>query len=610
LVDHFKSFVGAPHELVLSTFGPGVHFVRGENQDEPRLEANGTGKTTFFADAPCWCLYGRTPDGLRNPDIKARFGQRGALVTLTLSIDGKRQVVTRSTNPNRLSVNGKDVGNDDIEALIGLSFDVFTNTVLLGQGRPLFFDLEPARKLELLGPTLRLDRWDEHSSHAASVVETLEDVETELARGAEVNEQLLVSTEKLLADALANWRRWKGDQEKWVEASKAKQAGLEGDRERCEQRRGGLDLEYDGACTEHKVLAIEEERLVTATAKSQSERASILTKMASHKETEAQLTTELKTIGEADDCPLCGQSLIGTDLSAYRTELRKKIKITKDLWTKLDAERSTATEKINRELAALEANRKHKTAFQKKANDARDARDRLTPTIARLTAEIEQIKTNLAEQARTKNPYADQVNEHRSKKSTLAKELAVFAKKLTAIREEIECTKFWVKGFQEVKLLELEDFLGELELTTAATLDAVGLLGWKIAYAVERETKTGTIQRKVNVFVMGPHDKESVRWECWSGGEKQRLRLVGAMALSEVLLARAGVEPSMEILDEPTQHLSPQGIEDLGDLLVERAQTLGRMVFYCDHQSVDSVRFTSVLTVIKDKDGSRLELTA
>ena len=62
----------------------------------------------------------------------------------------------------------------------------------------------------------------------------------------------------------------------------------------------------------------------------------------------------------------------------------------------------------------------------------------------------------------------------------------------------------------------------------------------------------------------------------------------------------------MEILDEPTRGLSPRGIIDLCEFLADRAQTLKRMVWYSDHQSVESSRFASVLTVVKTKDGSEL----
>ena len=176
--------------------------------------------------------------------------------------------------------------------------------------------------------------------------------------------------------------------------------------------------------------------------------------------------------------------------------------------------------------------------------------------------------------------------------------------KLTRLMER---TRFWVKGFKDVRLYVIEEVLAELELTTNAALEEVGLVGWKVEYSIEKETKSGTIQRGLNVIIHSPATKTPVRWECWSGGEGQRLRIVGALALSQVLLNYAGIETNLEVLDEPTQHLSAEGVRDCCDFLAARAKQLGRQCWYVDHQSVESTRFASVVTVVKDKRGARIE---
>jgi ABC-type transport system involved in cytochrome bd biosynthesis fused ATPase/permease subunit len=105
-------------------------------------------------------------------------------------------------------------------------------------------------------------------------------------------------------------------------------------------------------------------------------------------------------------------------------------------------------------------------------------------------------------------------------------------------------------------------------------------------------------------MIKSPHNTAPVRWESWSGGEGQRLRLIGALALSEVLLARAGVEPNIEILDEPTEFLSAPGVRDLTELLAERARAIGRGIYYVDHVSRQSAQFTSVLNVVRGSAGT------
>jgi energy-coupling factor transporter ATP-binding protein EcfA2 len=97
-----------------------------------------------------------------------------------------------------------------------------------------------------------------------------------------------------------------------------------------------------------------------------------------------------------------------------------------------------------------------------------------------------------------------------------------------------------------------------------------------------------------------------VRWQAWGGGVAQRLRLVGAIALSDVLLHRAGVSTNLLIMDEPTRSLSRAGIDDLVDLLSDLAKRSQKTILFVDHHAVPSTKFASVLTVIRDKSGSRI----
>ena len=110
-IENFKCFDGEPQALDFGHRPVGLHFVRGINEARPALGSNGAGKTSLW-DAMCWCLYGRTPDGLRNPDIKPWSGAKRTRVTLDLSCDDKPFVVVRTARPNSLTVNDEDVGQE------------------------------------------------------------------------------------------------------------------------------------------------------------------------------------------------------------------------------------------------------------------------------------------------------------------------------------------------------------------------------------------------------------------------------------------------------------------------------------------------------------------
>jgi len=138
--------------------------------------------------------------------------------------------------------------------------------------------------------------------------------------------------------------------------------------------------------------------------------------------------------------------------------------------------------------------------------------------------------------------------------------------------------------------------------------ESLGLDGWEIGFATERETKKGTMSHGFSVFLFPPGQKETVAFEAYSGGETQRLQRAVTFGLAEVLLARSGIETDFEVLDEPTIHLSLEGVDDLLSCLRDRAVDLGRRILIIDHHALDRGAFDGVITVVKTADRSiRLE---
>jgi DNA repair exonuclease SbcCD ATPase subunit len=605
IIINFGSFLGE-HELDLASFGPGLHFVKGDNQEEPRLSENGCGKSMAIANAPCWCLYGKTADGRRNPDIEPRFGDKHTTVTEHLLIDGKPRTVTRTTHPNRLLLDGKEVGQEQIDALLGLSFETFTHTVLLGQGRPLFFDLQPKAKMDLFSSVLNLDRWEARSEAASAAVSSLSSRESTLVGELTGMEAQLDQLDTLLEAARASWRGWRDERDRVAAAEKERLSELLKRSETLERERAGYDLAFDGAETELKAVQDAIRKLTVEIERLTAERFPLTTQIALHKEKARSLRAELEDLGEADECPTCGQSLKGTNLNKHKAELNTELKTVTKKLASTEAAHARVTKEINDFQRTRASGCDAEANFKTRSNIAKNRLISIAPQLADLNAQIAQIKSGAKKQEREANPYTDQINGLKRKIKDLEGTYKEQQDRLKRLSEQIERTRFWIKGFKEVRLYVIEEVLQELELTTNAALAEVGLVDWIVQYSIEKETKSGTIQRGLNVFIQSPKDKAPVKWECWSGGEGQRLRLVGALALSEVLLARANVEPKMEVLDEPTRGLSDEGIIDLGEYLADRAKQLDRQCWYIDHRVVENARFSSVLTVVKTTKGSEL----
>jgi DNA repair exonuclease SbcCD ATPase subunit len=186
-------------------------------------------------------------------------------------------------------------------------------------------------------------------------------------------------------------------------------------------------------------------------------------------------------------------------------------------------------------------------------------------------------------------------------------QLTALNAKIDTLNEEHAAVSYWVGGFKRLRLFIVEETLRQLEIEVNNNLSSLGLTDWQVEFDVERENKSGGVTKGFVVFVRAPGHTEPVKFEAWSGGEIQRLRLAGDLGLANLIMERAGLVNTVEWFDEPSQHLSPTGVLDLAETLAQRAEDQGKRVFMVEHRALDFGGFAGVITAVKDEGGSRLE---
>jgi DNA repair exonuclease SbcCD ATPase subunit len=316
----------------------------------------------------------------------------------------------------------------------------------------------------------------------------------------------------------------------------------------------------------------------------------------------ARLRQELVHIDKAKLCPTCKQPIKQADRSEHKKELKRTIKseLAKQAKIVLDTK---GREKL------LDAFQEARVKISSRLPNYESA----TKALAQLQRLKDQAQAQLEAHKRQSQQLADEINPHKKQLAKLREQRAELKAtrgslmvRSSKLSKRLERTKPWIKGFKDVRLLTLEEVLAELEISTNALLDDLGLTDWSMHFYVERETKSGSVQTGMGVTIASPEHKEPVKWESWSGGEGQRLRLAGALALSEVLLNHAGIETNLEILDEPSRSLASS--EDLIEALAERAERLQRRILYVDHLATDNSQFASTVTIVKTKEGSHIQM--
>lgn len=604
-VVNFGSFVGT-HELRLADSVPSLNLVRGRNKIEPRLGSNGAGKSTLL-NALCWCLYEKTSNDLASTDIRPWHGKGKTSVGVSFHIDDQGHEIVRTAGPNSIKLNDKPVLQPEINKLLGLSFDVFRQTILLGQGRPLFHDLPNREKLYFLSDVLDLDRWKRYSDKANDLI-------TDLAyeqANADADHRAAVDVSKQLSEQVAKQQAefdvWAKDRmTKFKAAEKAVKKLTTAVKEidtklshvisRMDVERLNLKLADSDVDKAHEIYQAASLELV--------ERRSGLASLGKLREEAEQ---KLKELIRARTCPTCGQPIKKqANYLKNKAHVEKQIKEYLDDAAELDID--TVSARAAEMRRALNAAGAHYDKTKQLVDHLETERDFFASSKADEEVKLRVAKKELESVSTSDNPFRQRLTDLKSAHKDARKKAADTKALFDKLEARIARRHFWVKAFKDIRLFVLQDVLRELELVTNSMLDSVGLVGWQVGFDIERETKRGTIQKGLVTSVVAPNMKDgaSIKWSSWSGGESQRLRLVGALALSEVLLARAGVECNVEILDEPTKGLSTEGVEDICEFLSDRSHRLGKTIWLVDHKTLESSLFDKVITVSKTKNGSTL----
>jgi len=530
------------------------------------------GKSTFL-DAIVWGLFGTTTRGLRAGNVIS-WGSKKAVVQQTWQLGDRQLTVKRQQNPNGVWLDGDRIEGAAAERAIrdalGISEVEFLHSVLVGQFTSYFLDLSPMDKLALFSDVLDLDYWEARSIAAKKKAAAAEGKATDWETKSSVLEgrlQELEEQRRRTAKDLRQWSDWQQDEQKDLQR---KQRHLQ---KELSQAVVAFDKVIRKGYDADRVLDEAKVALQRSQYKSQYDSAASLSRL-----------RELKENRQRTTCPFCKRKLTTSWLDALDTQIKEVTRQCKASGNKRARPLKVAFEKATAKSACAE----HLIGL------AREARQRLQSElqVTNDQTRAENVNPRVAELERAKRLLKDCVVEH-----TEALECC------DRYRSRQKQWAFWVKGFRDLRLWVLDATLTELEMRVNNSLVQLGLDRWLIRMAVERETKSGGVSKGFVVDIKSPDAKEMAPWRGWGGGVTQRLKIATEIGLSRMITDRKGIDLGIELWDEPTQHLSEQGVLDLLMHLQDRARDEQRQIWIVDHRVLD-FGFDGGLQVTKTKQGS------
>ena len=593
-IEGFRSF-SIPQAFQFPT-GEGLYFVTGRNEVEPELGANGAGKSSIL-EALTWCLFGKTTRGLKGASIENPQAKWTRVEVLAMTGKGGEWLIRRTRKPNTLTLNGDDITQEDLETQLGFDYSTFLNSVVMGQFGSYFLDLQPAKKLELLTKALGLEVWQEAAKKASE------------RAGAKEGEAVALDLELARLDgkienAKQQVAHLKKAHDRWQETHEVEREGLEEEIEglreavdRDEQAAKDLaaeleDLEADAEETTNQAQALAEELDEACRDRREMQRAC--------EQDLARVEKAVTKLKDLSTCPTCKQSVPEGHRRTITKSMRGKAAKLKVKARRLESDREA--DSLRQRVKEWEAEVDEEAALVSDcAEKLKKADRRLVDSRASLKAAQRSLEAHKAD-----DPYIDQLVQARKSRKALEQDRKVLSKAKRCLAQEAAHIAYWREGFKDLRLWVIDRALAELEHETNAALDALGLKGWRIAMEVERETQRGSTVKAFTATVQAPGERP-VPYEAFSGGEVQRLRLASAVGIANLIANRQPHLPQLEAYDEPTAHLSDEGVQDVVQFLRDRALQAGKPILLIDHRSIDSGSFDGVTTVVKDAAGSRIE---
>jgi len=609
-IENFRSF----RKSKTFTFPkePGLYFMQGRNEVEPRLGSNGAAKSSIW-EAITWCWFGKTSRGLKAGAIGNWEEKRGTSVTLEFVADeGLSVFMTRTWKPNAWVLNDlfgnridlvKHPENEALAAL-RLEFTPWLNSVFMSQSEPMFLDLKSEPKAQLFSEVMGLDVWLKYSSEAGKAASEQDRISRRLeSQAAELQGQLSSLGAQDLKSNSQDWEKqreerlqdlghdheasslrhhWAATRLKDAEAAQDSQQG----------RASAAKAEYDDArpalaALEKLALGAESQKI-------------ILQRDYEHAK------AHMSKLMDNESCPTCGRSYDGVTLDMMEDEAGAELRKAKHLLgQQLDA-LDLCLDELDKAHAEFKLVAEALTRAEREADEAYRHAQKAKQALAQEDRQLDRIEDDSERVEKERNPYEKLLQEQVRSIDKARDDLAELRERLDDSNAKHAMLTMWVRNFKDIRLQLISEALDQLEIEANNEIVALGLVNWELQFDVDRETKSGSLSRGFTVSVISPHNDEPVPWEAWSGGEAQRLRIGAQAGLSNLIRDRTGADLPLEVWDEPTQGLSEEGVLDLLDCLAARAKREQRAVWVVDHRSLGYGGFDGTVTVVKTEAGSHI----
>lgn len=637
LLENFGSFVG---QHVFRFDVKGLTLILGDNKDEPRMDSNGSGKSTIF-DGLDWCLFDKSGKrGLVDDLISDQLADSKKAVCrarVLLSNDKDEEIIVErkrvgTTKEVILLISGIPFGGKSapldasqtqiaIENTLGLDRETFHAAVLFGQQDLVrYVDNTDAGRMKILTNILHLNYIDDLAvktkENAKALDNQINKLEIDKARIKGMVDSFDVTQ---LDQQIETW-----DVNLQNELEGIKQ--LERTHTEALEKFNLTEVLSLKQTYVNQIAEITQSRdSLTLPANSNIEQAqNTLTQIYNQisiieaKQIEIkQKINDYSTLG-VGVCSKCGQEITQEHLDKEIKSLTTQLEALTPQFTQLITLRDQWVNYKDQESKVLsDAQIEYKTkldAYNTQIKEVeiklKDAEDSIAKAQL-IQQEIAGLEKLTQEKKQEQNPYKAVKADMVAKKDQGLKDLENTEYDYLIAEGQRKHYEFWLKAFSPTGLKSyiLDSKLQELSDATNYWLSRLtGGTMW-VRFESQKTNKNSTLRNSPNirVFRWNPDGTITERaYERWSGGEKKRISFAVDFGLSRLIANRATQQYNILILDEIFKYLDQSGKEAALDILIELASKEKESLFVIEHDNVFQGAFENKIIVQKKNGKSQI----
>ena len=628
---NFMSF----KELSLDVPDSGLIFVGGEVKGSSVTSSNGAGKSALF-EALCFGLYGKTLRGSSASEIANWASPRNCLVQIQFFDDHDKVYTVRRYRNHKEEGNALYILRDDdditsqdsratqelIEAIVGMSWMVFSTAVVFGEKAQRFTEAKDSEKKAIFDEILMLQRYQDALKALREDLKKLRDTRTALMAGATA----AGSTHEAALRELDEAATAVAELELSRESSQGQLTVIAYELDRLRTERDDVDANLQLAQQERDALDANNRELMTTVTEADrnrlrvSEKASrpaIEKRMEITRLTEQITETEakVKALGKLhgkESCPTCLQPISAHSMESVNAHYQQQLTALRDRHVaasaaliKLQQEEREATaeaSKMLNDIMAIKTDIDGKlrriivaiTTTSAKARDLGNRVSQLERQQDSLTMRYEERKLALEQQVERAAQRVERC-------------AAEYNEKIAAVAgSEIDevYLKFWEEGFgnQGIKSFLLDEILPALNDRVGYYASALMGEGTRIEFDTESTLKGGGLRDKFDIRIM--RDDIKVDYVACSNGERRRIDVAILLALQSLVYERNAAGCNLVVLDEVFDSLDRVGIEKVISLLSDEAAS--KVVYVISHLNELRDYFSQEVIIVKENGVSEI----